>query len=206
MTPRSRAEIARRGCAPTSPSPVKGLRAYPRAQVRVMRGRGGVRLVRADRRVHAGRRPRTLRRRAGLPNSHHVLASFRSHRSKTTACVLRIASGGCIEHWTYGYCADYPCSHHTSCATCLRSRMCGWCDGLQTCMAVSTPALAPATHVNWSAHPSSTPRQPDAPTPYAFHRATTSSRSRLCARRTTTTRCARDDDIHDPPSWSPDVT
>ena len=45
--------------------------------------------------------------------------------------------GGCNDHWTYGYCAELPCSHHATCDDCLASEVCGWCASRQQCMAGS---------------------------------------------------------------------
>ena len=45
--------------------------------------------------------------------------------------------GSCHEHWLYGYCADWPCSHHHTCDDCLAAEVCGWCSSSRTCMAGS---------------------------------------------------------------------
>ena len=45
--------------------------------------------------------------------------------------------GGCSEHWTYGYCADEPCSQHSTCGDCLATDLCGWCASKRQCMAGS---------------------------------------------------------------------
>jgi len=45
--------------------------------------------------------------------------------------------GSCREHWTFGYCADWPCSHHHTCDDCLAAEVCGWCSSSRTCMAGS---------------------------------------------------------------------
>ena len=50
---------------------------------------------------------------------------------------LGACGGGCREHWTFGYCAELPCSHHSTCDDCLASDVCGWCESKGACMAGS---------------------------------------------------------------------
>ena len=50
---------------------------------------------------------------------------------------LADCAGSCREHWTFGYCANQPCAHHSTCDDCLATEVCGWCAASQTCMAGS---------------------------------------------------------------------
>ena len=58
--------------------------------------------------------------------------------SETATChqgsALAPCGGGCHDHWTQGYCADWPCEHYSTCDDCLNTKLCGWCEGLQACM------------------------------------------------------------------------
>ena len=75
--------------------------------------------------------------------------------------------GGCREHWTAGYCAEWPCSHHATCDDCLGSRLCGWCGGTNECMAGSDVApllgYCPAT---WIGDGAGCPKNGDGHAPY----------------------------------------
>ena len=53
----------------------------------------------------------------------------------TQGSALAPCEGGCKNHWTQGYCADWPCEHHPTCDDCLRTKLCGWCAGLNVGMA-----------------------------------------------------------------------
>ena len=53
--------------------------------------------------------------------------------SETSQCLqggpIAPCGGGCKDHWTVGYCADWPCSHHAGCEDCLASKLCGFAFG-----------------------------------------------------------------------------
>ena len=62
--------------------------------------------------------------------------------SETSTCMqggpAGPCAGGCQGHWTQGYCADWPCSHASTCDDCLATQLCGWCEPLQACMVGSS--------------------------------------------------------------------
>ena len=76
-------------------------------------------------------------------------------------------AGGCADHWTAGYCAEWPCSHHATCDDCLGSQLCGWCGGTNECMAGSDVApllgYCPAT---WIGDGAGCPKNGDGHAPY----------------------------------------